>query len=112
MNDYALPIANDGQEALVLLKKNDVNIVVRDIMMPVMDGIELCIQIKTNIECSHIPVVLLTAKTADEHRIEGLEIGADNYITKPFNLEILKLRILKIFKWSLKSHKTFKKSWK
>ena len=108
MNDYALPIANDGQEALVLLKKNDVNIVVSDIMMPVMDGIELCKQIKTNIEWSHIPVILLTAKTADEHKIEGLEIGADDYITKPFNLEILKLRILKFFEWSSKSHKTFK----
>jgi DNA-binding response OmpR family regulator len=108
MNDYSVLIANDGQEALVLLKKNDVNIVVSDIMMPVMDGIELCKQIKTNIEWSHIPVILLTAKTADEHKIEGLEIGADDYVTKPFNLEILKLRILKFFEWSLKSHKTFK----
>ena len=108
MNDYSVLIANDGQEALELLKQNDVNIVVSDIMMPVMDGIELCKQIKTNIEWSHIPVILLTAKTADEHIIEGLEIGADDYITKPFNLDILKLRILKFFEWSLKSHKTFK----
>jgi len=108
MNDYSVLVANDGQEALVLLKQNDVNIVVSDIMMPVMDGIELCRQIKTNIEWSHIPVILLTAKTADEHKIEGLEIGADDYITKPFNLDILKLRILKFFEWSLKSHKTFK----
>lgn len=107
-NDYSILIANDGQEALVLLKQNDVNIVVSDIMMPVMDGIELCRQIKTNIEWSHIPVILLTAKTADEHKIEGLEIGADDYVTKPFNLDILKLRILKFFEWSLKSHKTFK----
>lgn len=106
-NEYSVLIANDGQEALVLLKQNDVNIVVSDIMMPVMDGIELCKQIKTNIEWSHIPVILLTAKTADEHQIEGLEIGADDYVTKPFNLDILKLRILKFFEWSLKSHKTF-----
>lgn len=108
MNDYSVLIANDGQEALALLKQNDVNIVVSDIMMPVMDGIELCRQIKTNIEWSHIPVILLTAKTADEHKIEGLEIGADDYVTKPFNLDILKLRILKFFEWSLKSHKTFR----
>ncbi|HJV77071.1 MAG TPA: two-component regulator propeller domain-containing protein [Paludibacter sp.] len=108
MNDYSVLIANDGQEALVLLKQNDVNIVVSDIMMPVMNGVELCRQIKTNIEWSHIPVILLTAKTADEHKIEGLEIGADDYVTKPFNLDILKLRILKFFEWSLKSHKTFK----
>ncbi len=107
-NEYSVLIANDGQEALVLLKQNDVNIVVSDIMMPVMDGIELCKQIKTNIEWSHIPVILLTAKIADEHTIEGLEMGADDYIAKPFNLDILKLRILKLFEWSLKSHKTFK----
>ncbi|WP_286860540.1 hybrid sensor histidine kinase/response regulator transcription factor [Proteiniphilum sp. UBA5510] len=108
MNDYSVLIANDGQEALAFLTQNDVNIIVSDIMMPVMDGIELCRQIKTNIEWSHIPVILLTAKTADEHKIEGLEIGADDYVTKPFNLDILKLRILKFFEWSLKSHKTFR----
>lgn len=108
MNDCSVLIANDGQEALAFLTQNDVNIVVSDIMMPVMDGIELCRQIKTNIEWSHIPVILLTAKTADEHKIEGLEIGADDYVTKPFNLDILKLRILKFFEWSLKSHKTFR----
>lgn len=108
MNDYSVLIANDGQEALAFLTQNDVNIIVSDIMMPVMDGIELCRQIKTNIEWSHIPVILLTAKTADEHKIEGLEIGADDYVTKPFNLDILKLRILKFIEWSLKSHKTFR----
>lgn len=107
-NEYSVLIANDGQEALVLLKHNDVNIVVSDLMMPVMDGIELCKQIKTNIEWSHIPVIMLTAKTADDHIIEGLEIGADDYVTKPFNLDILRLRIIKFFEWSLKSHKTFK----
>lgn len=107
-DEYSVLIANDGQEAIVLLKQNDVNIIVSDIMMPVMDGIELCKQIKTNIEWSHIPVILLTARTTDEHKIEGLEIGADDYVTKPFNLDILKLRILKFFEWSLKSHKVFK----
>src|SRR5665647_1393855 len=59
LNDYSVLIANDGQEALVLLTQNDVNIVVSDIMMPIMDGIELCKQIKTNIEWSHIPVICL-----------------------------------------------------
>lgn len=107
-NDYSLLIANDGQEAIVLLKQNDVSIVVSDIMMPVMDGIELCKQIKTNIQWSHIPVILLTARTAEEHKLEGLELGADDYITKPFNLDILKLRILKFIEWSLMSHKAFK----
>lgn len=107
-NDYSLLIANDGQEAIVLLKQHDVSIVVSDIMMPVMDGIELCKQIKTNIQWSHIPVILLTARTAEEHKLEGLELGADDYLTKPFNLEILKLRIFKFVEWSLRSHKAFK----
>lgn len=62
-------------------------------MMPEMDGMELCRKIKTDIRYSHIPVILLTARTADEHELSGLKEGADDYITKPFNLEILLLRI-------------------
>ena len=65
-------------------------------MMPEMDGMELCRKIKTDIRYSHIPVILLTARTADEHELSGLKEGADDYITKPFNLEILLLRIQKI----------------
>lgn len=107
-DEFSIFIANDGQKALATLKQHDVNIVVSDIMMPVMDGIELCRRIKTNIEWSHIPVILLTARTAEEQKVEGLEIGADDYITKPFNLDIVKLRILKFIEWGLKSHKTFK----
>ncbi|HLP04173.1 MAG TPA: two-component regulator propeller domain-containing protein [Paludibacter sp.] len=107
-DDYTVLIANNGQEALLLLNNNDVNIVVSDIMMPVMDGIELCRQIKTNINWSHVPVILLTARTADEHKIEGLELGADDYLTKPFNLDILKLRITKFIEWNLNSHLEFK----
>ncbi len=106
-DDYKVLIANNGQEALSMLAYHDVNIVVSDVMMPVMDGNELCKQIKTNIKWSHIPVILLTAKTAEESRIEGLELGADDYITKPFNLDILKLRITKFIEWTQKSHQSF-----
>lgn len=106
-NDYSVLTACNGQDALDKLQKNDVTIVVSDVMMPVMSGTELCKQIKTNIALSHIPVILLTARTAEEHKIEGLELGADDYITKPFNFDILKLRIQKFVEWTEKSHQAF-----
>jgi len=90
------------------LNKNDVTIVVSDVMMPVMSGTELCNKIKTNILLSHIPVILLTARTAEENKIEGLELGADDYITKPFNFDILKLRIQKFVEWTEKAHQVFR----
>ena len=77
-------------------------------MMPVMDGMELCRKIKTDIRYSHIPIILLTARTAEEHILSGLKEGADEYITKPFNLEILLLRIRKLLMWTLKNHDKFK----
>lgn len=104
---YTVITANNGQEALELLRKFDVTIIVSDVMMPVMNGIELCKQIKTNIYWSHIPVILLTARTAEEYIMEGLEIGADDYITKPFNFDLLKLRIQKFVEWTEKSHASF-----
>jgi signal transduction histidine kinase/ligand-binding sensor domain-containing protein/DNA-binding response OmpR family regulator len=107
-NDYAVITAYNGQEALDKLHKNDVTIVVSDVMMPVMSGTELCKQIKTNILLSHIPIILLTARTTEEHKIEGLELGADDYITKPFNFNVLKLRIQKFIEWTEKSHQVFR----
>ncbi len=105
--DYSVITACNGSEAINKLQENNITIVVSDIMMPVMSGTELCKQIKTNILWSHIPVILLTARTTDEHKIEGLELGADDYITKPFNFNILKLRIQKFIEWNKKSHQTF-----
>ena len=105
--DYQILKAADGQEALDLLHSNDVDLVISDIMMPVMDGLELCEKIKNDIALSHIPVILLTARATDEHKLEGLRDGADDYITKPFNLNILKLRIEKILSWSSQRHVTF-----
>lgn len=104
---YTVITANNGEEALQLLQKFNVTIVVSDVMMPVMNGIELCKKIKTNIHWSHIPVILLTARTAEEHIVEGLELGADDYITKPFNFNLLKLRIQKFVEWTEKSHASF-----
>lgn len=106
-DEYHVLLANDGQEALEQLRKNDVNIVVSDVMMPVMSGTELCNRIKTNLQWSHIPVILLTARIAEEYQIEGLELGADDYLTKPFNFNLLKLRIRKFLEWTEKCHISF-----
>ena len=106
-DEYSVLVAFNGQEALELLRKNDVNIVVSDVMMPVMSGTELCNRIKTNIQWSHIPVILLTARTAEEYQLEGLELGADDYLTKPFNFNLLKLRIRKFLEWTEKCHLSF-----
>jgi len=105
--EYSVITANNGQEAIEQLDKFDVTIVISDVMMPVMNGTELCKKIKSNIYWSHIPVILLTARTAEEYVIEGLELGADDYIVKPFNINLLKLRIRKFIEWTEKSHITF-----
>jgi signal transduction histidine kinase/ligand-binding sensor domain-containing protein/DNA-binding response OmpR family regulator len=91
--DYQILEASNGIEAWELTLKAMPDIIVSDIMMPVMDGLEFCRKIKTDNRTSHVPVILLTAKTTDQQMYEGLETGADDYITKPFNFEILELRI-------------------
>jgi DNA-binding response OmpR family regulator len=106
-DEYTVLQAYNGQEALEQLQKNDVHVVVSDVMMPVMNGTELCEKIKTNIQWSHIPVILLTARTAEEYQIEGLKLGADDYLTKPFNFKLLKLRIRKFLEWTEKCHRSF-----
>ena len=105
---YQVFDAPNGKEELEILAHQSIQIVISDVMMPEMDGMELCRKIKTDIRYSHIPVILLTARTADEHELSGLKEGADEYITKPFNLEILLLRIQKILKWTKNNHEKFK----
>lgn len=90
---YTISKALNGREALEILKNEVIQLVVSDIMMPVMDGLELCRIIKTNFEYSHIPVILLTAKNTLQSKIEGLETGADAYIEKPFSPEYLQVQI-------------------
>ena len=82
---YTVIIAYDGKEALKLLSQSAVQLIISDVMMPVMDGFELCKKVKTTFELSHIPIILLTAKTTLQSKIEGLELGADAYIEKPFS---------------------------
>lgn len=90
---YCVYEAVNGEKALEVLNEMNIDFVLSDVMMPKMDGIELCRQIKTNINTSHIPVILLTAKSFEEHQIEGLETGADDYIVKPFNSKVLPAKI-------------------
>ena len=90
---YTILKAVDGQQAIDLLKENAVHLVISDVMMPVIDGFELCRLIKSNFEFSHIPVILLTARNTLQSKIEGLELGADAYIEKPFSPEYLQVQI-------------------
>ncbi|MXN90600.1 response regulator [Flavobacterium sp. Sd200] len=83
----------NGKEAVVYLEKEIPDLVVSDIMMPEMDGLELCRYIKTNETTNHIPVVLLTAKASTDNKIEGLSTGADAYVSKPFSIKVLRLTV-------------------
>ena len=90
---YSIIKKENGQEALKVLETEAVQLVISDLMMPVMDGFELCRLIKSNFEYSHIPVILLTAKNTIQSKIEGLELGADAYIEKPFSKDHLQAQI-------------------
>ena len=90
---YHIRACCDGKEAQAVVKEYWPNLVVSDIMMPEMRGDELCMTIKSDMETSHIPVLLLTALGDEQNILEALQVGADDYITKPFNLKILRARI-------------------
>jgi YesN/AraC family two-component response regulator len=104
---YYIYEAEDGVKGLALAKKVMPNIVITDIMMPNMNGIELCNELKTTRETSHIAVVMLTAKTSHEIEIEGLKTGADAYIRKPFDIELLELKLTNIIKRRKELRKRF-----
>jgi DNA-binding response OmpR family regulator len=91
--EYSILEARNGREGLELALTAMPDLIVSDIMMPEMNGIELCRKIKTDPRTSHIPIVMLTARTAEEQKIEGFESGANDYVSKPFNFEILQSRI-------------------
>lgn len=94
LQDYYFVLeASDGREGLGIARKEVPDLVICDVMMPVMDGLEFTQQLKTNTATSHIPVIMLTAKNLEEHRAEGYEQGADSYITKPFHSKVLLARV-------------------
>lgn len=105
-DDFLVVQAGDGLEALRQMEELEFDLVISDIMMPNKDGVSLCSDIKKDLNTSHIPVVLLTAKTSLESKIEGVDSGADLYFEKPIDLTYLKLSLLNIFRnrQQLKEH--------
>ncbi len=97
-DSYVVLEASDGKEGLEIAKREIPDLVICDVMMPVMDGLEFTEQLKTHTATSHIPVIMLTAKNLEEHRAEGYEHGADSYITKPFHSKVLLARIGNLLK--------------
>ncbi len=89
IDNYRVVEAEDGEEALTIIKRDMPDIVITDLMMPKMDGIELINNIRKDFSISHIPVIMLTAKHSPDDRIKAMEFGADGYITKPFSIELL-----------------------
>ena len=106
-NRYDLIEAADGQQGLDVAKREVPDLIVSDVMMPVMNGLQFCQHIKSDFVTSHIPVILLTARAMDNQQIEGFESGADAYITKPFSAELLLARIDNL----LKSRRQLKNLW-
>ena len=94
--EYHIWEAEDGEQALAMIQKEMPDLVISDVMMPKMDGIKLCHEIKNQINISHIPVILLTARTSIAYEMDGLQTGAEDYITKPFNPGIVKTRVKNI----------------
>ena len=107
---YTVYEAEDGIEGYNMVNKIIPDLIISDVMMPRMDGLEMCRKLKTDIRTSHIPFIILTARTADEDKIKGLEIGADDYITKPFNMDLLLLRIQNLMEKRSKIHNHFRKN--
>lgn len=92
-HSYDVAVAQRGEDALEMCRKQLPHIIVLDIMLPDMDGYDVCRQLRSNLRTSHVPIIFLTQKDERSDKIRGLELGADDYITKPFDLEELKLRV-------------------
>ena len=105
---YFVHTATNGVEALEVIEKEEIDLIISDVMMPEMDGNELTLQIKSNPNTSHLPIILLTAKTQEEDRMQSLLIGADEYVTKPFRLGDLELRIKNIIENRKRIRREFK----
>lgn len=106
-DDYEVDVAYDGKEALKMAKEKEYDIVLLDVMLPEMDGMEVCQAIR---EFSEMPIIMLTAKGTDMDKILGLEYGADDYITKPFNILEVKARIKAVIRRNSKKSKSVDKN--
>jgi len=106
---YSIHDAEDGLQGYEMIKQIEPDLIISDVMMPGMNGFELCRLVKGEEESCHIPLILLTAKTAEEDKIEGLETGADDYITKPFNPIEFKQKVINILSTRKKAWERFRK---
>lgn len=106
---FAVEVAVNGEEALKILRNTHIDLVICDIMMPEMNGYELCKAIKTDMELCHIPVIFLTAKNDLDSKINGLKIGAEAYVEKPFSFNYLKTQILSLLSNRRKEREAFSK---
>lgn len=107
---FAVVEAGDGEEALRKLKDTETDLVITDVMMPVMDGVKLCRRIKQDLSTSHIPVIMLSAKSDVADRMEGFQTGADDYIAKPFSLSLLISKVTNMMKTRIRMKEYYKKS--
>lgn len=107
-DSYNIVMAEDGEEAFTLVMDQLPDIILCDVMMPKMDGYEFCKKIRSDMRTSHIPIILLSAKSSDENKYLGIEAGADDYISKPFNTDLLRLKMAKIIEKQKKIQQSFK----
>lgn len=97
--DYDISIASDGVVGLNIAINEVPDVIISDIAMPLMDGLEMCKKLKSNIITSHIPIILLTARTSIDFKMNGFDLGANAYVTKPFNMELLKKRVTSLLEY-------------
>ena len=107
--EYPVYTARNGKEAVLIIESKDIDLIVSDVMMPEMNGVELCRYVKSNFDICHIPIILLTAKNKEEDRIEAYESGADGFLSKPFNLSLLHARIKNLLRGKERTARDFKK---
>ncbi len=98
--EYQVLTAGSGEEALEMLNKENVDLMILDLMLPGMDGIQVCNKVRNEKDLMHLPIIMLTAKSEDSDRILGLEVGADDYLPKPFNVRELQARIKAVLRRS------------
>jgi CheY-like chemotaxis protein len=110
MNEFVILEAEDGKEAVSLAVEEIPDVIISDVMMPVMDGISMTRKLKSNTKTSHIPIILLTARTSLIFKVEGLETGADDYVNKPFNPKVLQLKVRNVIRARELMRKTFKEN--
>ncbi len=110
VTQYRIGEAGNGQEGLRMARETIPDLIISDVMMPEMDGFEFCRQVKLDERTSHIPVILLTARGSDESKIQGLEIGADDYVVKPFSTRLLRVRVQNLIEQRRRLREKFKKS--